>query len=154
MNSYSSSEHVWTLLRLLNKACEISESCHKKKNSEKDIAQKRDLFREQPLGLVRVHAGPRPPYGGLRASYSKRHALDATVALAGDASRADALGADLARRFPEDTVVQFNYFPTIHAQLALSRCSLPSFWNSHNHASMLRSVVQISCQAANSAGLI
>jgi predicted Zn-dependent protease len=27
----------------------------------------------------------------------------------------------LGKQFPEDTVVQFNYLPTIHAQLALSR---------------------------------
>ena len=28
---------------------------------------------------------------------------------------------DLAKRFPEDTIVQFNYLPTIRAQLALNR---------------------------------
>ena len=43
------------------------------------------------------------------------------LALAGDASRAQALADDLGKQFPEDTVVQFNYLPTIHAQLALSR---------------------------------
>ena len=43
------------------------------------------------------------------------------LALAGDAARAQALADDLAKRFPEDTVVQFNYLPTLHAQLALSR---------------------------------
>ena len=42
-----------------------------------------------------------------------------TLALAADASRARALVDDLGKRFPEDTVVQFNYLPTIHAQLAL-----------------------------------
>jgi tetratricopeptide (TPR) repeat protein len=42
------------------------------------------------------------------------------LALAGSASQANAVGADLSRRFPEDTVVQFNYLPTLHAQLALS----------------------------------
>jgi predicted Zn-dependent protease len=31
------------------------------------------------------------------------------------------LADELARRFPEDTIVQFSYLPTIHAQLALSR---------------------------------
>ena len=35
-------------------------------------------------------------------------------------ARARALVYDLATRFPEDTLVQFNYLPTIHAQLALS----------------------------------
>jgi eukaryotic-like serine/threonine-protein kinase len=43
------------------------------------------------------------------------------LALAGDAARAQALADDLAKRFLEDTVVQFNYLPTLHAQLALSR---------------------------------
>jgi hypothetical protein len=43
------------------------------------------------------------------------------LALARDASRAQALADDLAKRFPEDTLVKFNYLPTIHAQVALSR---------------------------------
>ncbi len=43
------------------------------------------------------------------------------LALAGDGARAQALADDLAKRFPENTLVQFNYLPTIHAQLALIR---------------------------------
>ena len=43
------------------------------------------------------------------------------LALAGDATRAQALADDLAKRFPEDTIVQFNYLPTIYGQLALER---------------------------------
>jgi eukaryotic-like serine/threonine-protein kinase len=43
------------------------------------------------------------------------------LALAGDAFRARALADDLAKRLPGDTVVQFNYLPTTHAQLALNR---------------------------------
>jgi serine/threonine protein kinase len=39
---------------------------------------------------------------------------------AGDTVRAQTLAEDLAKRFPEDTRVQFVYLPTIHAQLALS----------------------------------
>jgi hypothetical protein len=41
------------------------------------------------------------------------------LALAGE-SRAQVLVDNLARRFPEDTIVQFIYVPTIQAQLALS----------------------------------
>jgi tetratricopeptide (TPR) repeat protein len=44
-----------------------------------------------------------------------------TLAFAGDAARVQALADDLGKRFPEDTVVQFNYLPTVHAQLALDR---------------------------------
>ena len=43
------------------------------------------------------------------------------LALAGDAPRAQALANDLAERFPEDTLVLFNYLPTIRALLALNR---------------------------------
>ncbi|MGH9863793.1 MAG: winged helix-turn-helix domain-containing protein [Candidatus Acidiferrales bacterium] len=42
-----------------------------------------------------------------------------TLALTRDAARAQKLADDLGRRFPEDTMVRFNYLPTIHAQLAL-----------------------------------
>jgi eukaryotic-like serine/threonine-protein kinase len=43
------------------------------------------------------------------------------LALAGDAAGAQALVDDLAKGFPEDTIVQFNYLPTLRARLALSR---------------------------------
>jgi hypothetical protein len=41
------------------------------------------------------------------------------LALAGDSSQATRLAADLAQRFPDDTIVQFNYLPTIRAAGAL-----------------------------------
>ena len=43
------------------------------------------------------------------------------LALIGDAVRARTLADDLSKRFPEDTIVQFNYLPTLNAQLALNR---------------------------------
>ena len=43
------------------------------------------------------------------------------LARAGNASRAEKLAEDLAKTFPLDTVVKFNYLPTVRAQLALSR---------------------------------
>jgi eukaryotic-like serine/threonine-protein kinase len=42
-------------------------------------------------------------------------------ALIGDTVRAQALADDLDKKFPEDTVVRFNYLPTLRAELALSR---------------------------------
>ena len=42
------------------------------------------------------------------------------LALVRDAPRAQTLADDLARRFPEDTIVQFNYLPTLHAEIALA----------------------------------
>src|SRR5437879_11596157 len=62
-----------------------------------------------------------------QATVAKRRStgrdLDYGVALAlayaGDASQARALADDLGKRFPEDTIVQFNYLPTLRAKLAL-----------------------------------
>ncbi|MGA8073816.1 MAG: hypothetical protein WB995_10075, partial [Candidatus Acidiferrales bacterium] len=41
------------------------------------------------------------------------------LGVAGDAAQATRLAADLAKRFPEDTLVQSNYLPTLHAATAL-----------------------------------
>jgi predicted Zn-dependent protease len=41
------------------------------------------------------------------------------LALAGDSEHAKRLAADLGRRFPENTIVQFTYLPTIHAAVLL-----------------------------------
>jgi predicted Zn-dependent protease len=43
------------------------------------------------------------------------------LALTKDSTRVRSLADDLARRFPEDTHVQFSYLPTLRAQLALNR---------------------------------
>ncbi len=58
---------------------------------------------------------------GLSAGRDVHAGATLALALAGDAARAEALSGDLAKRFPQDTLVQFNYLPTIHAQLALNR---------------------------------
>ena len=42
------------------------------------------------------------------------------LALNGDSDMPRTLAEDLGRRFPEDTIVQFNYLPTLRAQLALN----------------------------------
>jgi tetratricopeptide (TPR) repeat protein/predicted Ser/Thr protein kinase len=43
------------------------------------------------------------------------------LALSGDSSGSQALAEDLAKRFPEDTPVQFEYLPTLRALFALSQ---------------------------------
>jgi eukaryotic-like serine/threonine-protein kinase len=43
------------------------------------------------------------------------------LAYAGDDKGARTLADDLSKRFPEDTIVQFNYLPTLHAKSALIR---------------------------------
>jgi DNA-binding winged helix-turn-helix (wHTH) protein/tetratricopeptide (TPR) repeat protein len=43
------------------------------------------------------------------------------LALAGETARAQSLAADLDKRYPEDTLVQFEHLPTIRALVALKR---------------------------------
>jgi tetratricopeptide (TPR) repeat protein len=57
----------------------------------------------------------------LKLSDGRDVTFPATLALAfaGDTNRAQALANDLNKRFAEDTLAQFNYLPSIRAQLAL-----------------------------------
>ena len=83
---------------------------------EADAALREALFdnereaRQMADAALRISTGKDVQYGtGL------------TLASGGDATRAQTLADNLNNRFPEDTIVQFNYVPTLHAQLALSR---------------------------------
>jgi predicted Zn-dependent protease len=78
-------------------------------------------LREALFGNV-VEARPRAAAAvGLSSGRDVQYAAALALAFAGDAPRAQALADDLAKRFPEDTIVQFEYLPTIHADLELSR---------------------------------
>jgi len=50
-----------------------------------------------------------------------RYACALASAYAGDLRRAQALSDDLATSFPEDTIVRFNYVPTLRARLSIIR---------------------------------
>jgi DNA-binding winged helix-turn-helix (wHTH) protein/tetratricopeptide (TPR) repeat protein len=58
---------------------------------------------------------------GRSADRDVRYFAALALAYAGDDGRAQALTGDLAKRFPEDTIVQFNYLPTLRARLAVNR---------------------------------
>jgi eukaryotic-like serine/threonine-protein kinase len=83
---------------------------------EAEAALREGLFgnateaRQRAAAALAISTGRDVQYGAAMA-----------LALAGDASRAQVLADDLEKHFPEDTVAQFNYLPTIRAQLALSR---------------------------------
>jgi serine/threonine protein kinase/tetratricopeptide (TPR) repeat protein len=49
-----------------------------------------------------------------------QYAAALALALIGDSAGAQVLADDLQKRFPEDTVVRFNYLPTLQAQIALA----------------------------------
>jgi len=50
-----------------------------------------------------------------------RYGAALALAYAGDDKRARTPTDDLSKRFPEDTIVQFNHLPTLRAKFALSR---------------------------------
>ena len=62
---------------------------------------------------------------GLSTSRDVQYGVSLALSFIEDASREQAriekLADNLAKRFPEDTVVRFNYLPTLRAQLAISR---------------------------------
>jgi eukaryotic-like serine/threonine-protein kinase len=58
---------------------------------------------------------------GRSAGRDVQYAAALTFAFAGDSHQVQAVIDDLANRFPDDTLVQFNYLPTLKAKLALSR---------------------------------
>jgi eukaryotic-like serine/threonine-protein kinase len=58
---------------------------------------------------------------GRSAGRDVQYGAALALAYAGDAGRAQALTDDLGKRFPEATIVQFNYRPTLRARLALNR---------------------------------
>jgi eukaryotic-like serine/threonine-protein kinase len=49
-----------------------------------------------------------------------QYAAALALAFAGDTSKAQTLADELAKQLPDDTILSFNYLPTIRAQLALS----------------------------------
>jgi tetratricopeptide (TPR) repeat protein/predicted Ser/Thr protein kinase len=83
---------------------------------EADAAAREALFGNEAEARQRVAA-----VLALSTGRDVKYGAALALALAGDAHRAQVLADDLGKRFPEDTIVQFNYRPTIHAQFALDR---------------------------------
>jgi tetratricopeptide (TPR) repeat protein len=50
-----------------------------------------------------------------------QYQVSLALAFVGDRARSQALADDLAKRFPENTIVQYNYLPAVRAEIALSR---------------------------------
>jgi tetratricopeptide (TPR) repeat protein len=56
---------------------------------------------------------------GISTNREAQYGAALALGFAGDTGRADAIADDLAKGFPEATLIQFNYAPTIHAQTAI-----------------------------------
>src|ERR1700751_1063195 len=67
--------------------------------------------------------GRKSVLGANRRSDSRelQYATGLVLALVGDTEKSQSIAENLAKSFPEDTTVRFNYLPTLHAQLALNR---------------------------------
>ena len=62
---------------------------------------------------------------GLSMGRDVQYGVALAHALIEDSARAQALADDLDKRFPEDTVVWFNYLPALRGQIALNRNDVP-----------------------------
>jgi serine/threonine protein kinase/Flp pilus assembly protein TadD len=83
---------------------------------EADAALREALFGNAAEARQRVAAAL-----GFSTGRDVQYGAALALAIVGDAARGQVLTDDLSKRFPEGTVAQFNYVPTIHAQLALIR---------------------------------
>jgi predicted Zn-dependent protease len=78
-------------------------------------------LREALIGDPKPAQDDAPPEMGPSAIRETQYATALALALVRDDKRAQAFTNNLGKRFPEDTLVQFNYLPTLEAQLALNR---------------------------------
>jgi DNA-binding winged helix-turn-helix (wHTH) protein/tetratricopeptide (TPR) repeat protein len=83
---------------------------------EADAALKEALFGNKAAAQQGVESACR-----LSTGPDVQYKAALALVLAGDRSRAQSLTEDLAKHFPEDTIVQSIYLPTVRAQLALDR---------------------------------
>jgi eukaryotic-like serine/threonine-protein kinase len=73
-----------------------------------------------------------------------QYAAALALAVMGDSARAHALTEDLEQRFPDDTVLRFNYLPTLHAQLFLNSPDRSSDRSPDNAAKAVRALAAAS----------
>ena len=110
----------------LRKARELSrrQLAFAEQDGGKDAVANSELFAAWTEALIGDAVEARQPAAAVLAlaTDSYRQGMAAQeLALAGDAARAQAVADDMAKRFPEDMLVQVYFLPTIHAQLALNR---------------------------------
>ncbi len=83
------------------------------------IYQAKAAVQEALVGNLAVAKQQAEAALALASSKDVQGASAIALVLAGDSARASLLAGDLERRFPEDTMVRFQYLPMIHAASAL-----------------------------------
>jgi serine/threonine protein kinase/tetratricopeptide (TPR) repeat protein len=84
---------------------------------EADAALREALFGNPTEAIQRAEAALELSSNARDVDFAAALAL----ALSGEVARAQTLATRLAKNFPQDTIVKFNYLPAIEGQLALSR---------------------------------
>jgi len=77
---------------------------------------------ERAVAEIQRDIEAQPPGANLRGLLERKQFSAALAfAYAGDDTQAKALTADLVKRFPESTMMQINFLPTLRAKLALNK---------------------------------
>jgi tetratricopeptide (TPR) repeat protein len=107
--------------RRLTRQAASSASRHSREKEPEAICQAESALREALAGNLSL--AKQQAQTALALSRVKNVEALAAMALglAGDASHATRLAEDLAKRYPEDTIVQSVYLPTIYAVIALQK---------------------------------
>jgi eukaryotic-like serine/threonine-protein kinase len=82
---------------------------------EADAALQEALFGTAAEARQKVVAA-----SGLSTGRDVQYGAALALAIASDSEKARTLADQLAKRFPEDTMVQFNYLPTVYARISLN----------------------------------
>jgi eukaryotic-like serine/threonine-protein kinase len=108
----------------LGKAREFSRravaSAEAAENKDRAASYEADASRREALFGNAIEA-KQTAEGALALSTNAQYDVALTLALAGDSARTEVLADNLGKSATEDTIVQFQELPTLHAQLALGR---------------------------------
>jgi len=113
------SGHLGEARKMSSRAADLARKADRRDTEalyETDAAVREALFGNASMARQRVGDALKLSRGR-DVQYRAAFAL----ALSGDSSRSQTLTDDLSGRFPEDTLVRFNYLPALRALLALNR---------------------------------
>jgi len=112
------SGHLREARRMSQRAEDLAQQAGQRERSaqyEAEAAVREALFGNRLQACRRAAAAL-----GLSKGRDVEYVTAIALALCGDSSRSKALASDLETRFPEDTLVRFNYVPTVRALIALN----------------------------------
>ena len=115
------SGHLRKARELSRRAADSADEMHQKEESATYRAV--STFREALFGNADIARRQTAARRGYLFGRDVDYADALAFAYAGNAPAAQTSADALSKNFPEDTVVQFNYLPTLHAKLALLRAN-------------------------------